>query len=223
MKPNRFSIRTPTAITFSLLLLLGLAGCGEGSQKFTTFALTKGGKTYLYSTLGKMITEASLKEGSAPALIPQTGFVVVGGEYYLDPSNMEAAVNIVSGNVEIIAHQEKSYEGYLVEGDQQVYDVDYKEESTETIGVMRSTTKVTLTHPYSGKQKVITWVRSPKLEAIENCEVVKITKVTNPHPGETVVSKDKMILIPVGEVLSFFAPGTTVEYDGKNEVVYFIQ
>ena len=215
--------RRKNAWIWGIVMVLFLSACGEGSEKYVSYALKQEGKVYLYSPMGKMITESSLESGSAPGLLSQTGFVVERGTYYINPSSLGPVVNILSGNVEVIEHQEKSYDGYIVEGEKEVFEIQYKQESTETIGVMESSAEATLTHPESGKQRIISWVSAPEPAALKNCQEVKITVVHNPSPGETVYNRRKRVLIPLEDLVHFFDPATTIEYDGKSEVVYFIQ
>ena len=214
---NRNQFQLITLLTFVVLL----SGCMKPGHRFCTFAVKKGDKTYVYSSLGKFITQGYLDDGEAPPLLQQMGLVVDDGKYYVDPAQMKDIVTVLSGNYEILERKEKSYDGYLVEGEGKVYKKKYTSQSTEQIGKMQSIVKVTLTNLEGTRSHVIKWERGKKVKAIENCEVRKIKFDRSYRPGEQVITWESNVVVPLEDLINFYDPKIKVEYDPKGEVIYF--
>lgn len=199
-----------------------LAGCSmESSQKLASFAVRIDGKTYMYSTLGSFVAEHMLAEGKSPVVMKTRGLVVLGDEMYADPGAMEDIVNVLAGNFNKFPKQEPSFDGYLAAGDAKVYDKDYNQKATETIGVMGSEVAVKLTDIDGKKSYSIRWQRQPDVKAIENCEVKSLKVVSNPYPGETVMTFQSGVVVRLQDIIDFYNPKITASYDAEHEVVYF--
>lgn len=196
-------------------------GCSP-SAKIVSFAVKVDGKTYMYSSLGGFITENMLSQGETPPLMPMGGLVVLDDGYYIKAGSMEEFANVLSGNFKIYPHQELSYDGYMVEGEAEVYDKKYTQEATEQIGVMRSMVKVVLTDIEKTKEHVIRWVRPPgDREAIENCVVRTVVVDRSYKPGTKTYTFEDEVVVPLTQLIEFYDPSITIEYDDEHEVLFF--
>lgn len=205
-------------IGFAVLMMMSGS---SPSAKQVSFAVKKDGKIYMYSSMGAFITEKKLSQGETPPLLPIGGLVVLDDGYYIKAGSIEEFANIFSNNFSIYEHKEISYDGYMAAGELDVYDKKYISEATEQIGVMRNVVKVVLSNPKSNETYTIRWVRPPgDLEAIENCLIKTVIVDRSYRPGETTYTWEDEIVVRLDDIIQFYDPSITVEYDEEHSVLF---
>lgn len=185
-------------------------------------ALVKNEKTYVFSSLGELITKINLDKKESPIIIKTTGIVEKNGRLYAEPSSLENIVNLLSGNYAIFDYTEKSFDGYVAATESDVFETKYSNESTEKIGEMVSTAKITLTDTQKTKEYKIEWNRSPNQKCIANCEELSLWSDKTYKPGEKTFIKEKFIVVDLLNIAEFYDPTIELKYVKEDEILYII-
>ena len=204
-----------------ITVVFGFSACSP-SHKLCNFALKKDGKVYMYSMMGQFIVEHQLEQGETPTIMPQRSLVLIDGDYYIDASQMEHVVNVLSGNYKLYPKQEPSFDGYLAAGKHEVHHKKYTQRATENIGTMANEVRVTLKDTSGSKEMLIRWQRQPEIEALENCEVHQLKMDRSYAPGEQVITLEDGVVVPLQTLIDFYDPRIEAEYDSEQDMVYFI-
>ncbi|PWL23408.1 MAG: hypothetical protein DCO96_16290 [Fluviicola sp. XM-24bin1] len=219
--------RSPRRILVSVVILLAIGGgvfamvgsCSDDiSPDISNVILETKGKKYLYSSLGSETVKQQLEAKSSPAAMADLAVYKDGDAFYVDPMNMRALVNLMSGNVETFDYKEKSYDGYVTIGTEDAYKIEQQYVSTSKVGKQAVKQIVTLTNT-KGKTMLISWNFDPSTgehKAIKNCEVRGFWFQTNPQPGETVISSEDFLVVPAKKLAKFF--GCKIAFDRETKV-----
>ena len=201
-------------------------------RKPVTLALTKDGKTYLFNQTGSLtdkLNNIELPEDfdkntipTVPAITEKIRIVEKGDELFIEPSQLENIINLISGNYVILEQVEKSFDGYVSEDEYDIFEKKYGTASTEKIGQMLSTSDIYLSDTAQTKKFHISWERSPNQKPIKNCEEMRIWVDKSYKPGTTTVAKETFIMINLSKIVEFYDSNITINYDKKDEVLYII-
>jgi hypothetical protein len=131
-------------------------------------------------------------------------------------------VSILGGDYTLFDYQEKSYDGYMATDGKKHFELKTATKSTEKIGeqLIHFTTKL---QNDEGDSMNIVWSQismTLKQEAIKNCELKSFNIQTKPHPGETITSSKKMIVVNLADIAQFFDYQGTIELDEDNHLLY---
>ncbi len=218
---------TRKIIYWSLLIFYAsmLASCSfstSDDRKSVNLILKKDGKLYLFSTLGTFVTKNSLDKNMSPAIVETTKIVEKEGKFFVQPTHLKNIVNLISGNYVLLDYKEKSFDGYVTEGEFDVYDKKYGSESTEKIGKMISTANVFITDTSNIKKYHISWQRNPNQKPLKNCVEMSLWTDKSYKPGETSVVKEKYIMIDLNTIVEYFNFKVKLDYVKDDELLYVI-
>lgn len=214
-----------------ILLVIGIVAFMGGSMfscetenKVVNLALKKNDKVYLFSVLGSFIVENSLEKKESPAAI---GFIRLFQDdgLFVAPKEIEQIANLLGGNYALYPFKEMSYDGYVTEGEESVYEKTFKNKSTANIGEQIRENRVEITHPVTAEMYEIIWNWNPKtgtIEAVKNCEVKSFWTKTSIQPGETITSADDYVVVKLNNLVDFFNNGSKLEYNSEQELLYII-
>ncbi|MER3376600.1 MAG: hypothetical protein RIM83_18315 [Allomuricauda sp.] len=210
--------------TLSILILLFLlVSCSE-DRKFVNIALKKGKEVYVVPFMAdKNIIEHQLSKNETPTIFKFVQIVMDNGSLYVEPSNFERIFNVIAGNYILYKKEEKTHDGYVAFGDEEIYSFSLKPENTDKIGEQINKEVITITNTVSNKSHEIVYVRFPKPKAEKNCIVKNLWVVENPYPGKTIGSYKDAILINLNDIVDFYDNGTRLEYNKADEMLYIIQ
>lgn len=211
-----------TAVNLLILVVI-LVGCDmSDDRKLVHLAIKKDGKTYLFSNMGSFITQNSISKNESPPIMKTTQVIEEGGDIYVQTSDLEKIVNLISGNYELFSYQEKSYDGYVVEGDYEVYDKKYGTESTAKIGQMISKANVNISDTSQMKEYEISWHRSPNQKPVKNCEEMDLWVDKSYKPGTTTLAQQAYIVVNLSDIVNFYNSNVSIEYSEEDEILYVI-
>lgn len=219
--------RTLTGLLVILSLGAGIfflvRGCaGNISPDVANLAFKTGEKTYVYSNLGSTLVKMSLDKNESPAAMAFSLVYKDGENYFVEPNNMQAIVDVMSGNIKFFEYQEKNCNGYITSDTGRVYSLEMTYESTEKIGEQLMVYRVNLKN--KNKSHQIDWTFNSKTgesEALKNCKVKSFWIQTNPSPGETVVSSRDFLVVDLKELARFYS--CSIEYDPETRVLYVVK
>ena len=142
-------------------------------------------------------------------------------EYFVQPSYLNQIANTMGGNVDLFEFKEASHDGYFSVNNQ---DTLYHEQSeivtTATIGEQITKTTVTLRNKANSSMSIV-WSFSNKTaeyKAGKNCEVHSFWTKTTVQPGETNISTQDFLVIPLSRLAKFY--GCSVSYDSETKVLF---
>lgn len=200
-------------------IFFGVKGCmSDLSPVVVNLAVKKGGKTYVYSNMGKFIVETQIKQKQSPTYSAST-FLYKDDGLYLDPNLMKDLVNVFADNLHYYDFKEQSFDGYVTYDSLEVYKNETKTESGKNIGEQLIIYSVILKN--GNKSMKITWLYNSKtleFKPIQNCESHSFYSQTSPYPGKTVTSSSDHIVIPLDKIAKFYNRKYT--YDEEQKVLY---
>lgn len=217
-------IRLFTGILFAGGIAMLVFTCTSGrSVETVKIGYKTKDKTYLFSNMGGTVVKENIQRKTSPAAIPFFNIYNEDG-IWAQPQSIKELCDMMWGNFEIWPYKEKSYDGYITTGFEEIYTIKSAFESTEKIGeqLVVSTVKI---KNISGKTKEIKWSRNMKtgeLNAIKNCEVRSFNIETKPSPGETVISSEDFVVVNLDELATFFG-GIKLEFDEDDMLLYIIE
>jgi len=188
-------------------------------------ALQKNNKTYLFSSLGTVIVKKSIAKGESPMAIKAISLVEADNQLFVFPEGLENIVQLISGNYVIHDYQEKSFEGYVTKGKDNIYTSTYKNEPSEKIGESILTGNIQIKNSNNSKPLNIAWktnTSSQEKQALQNCILRSIT-IRLHAPGRiSLVNKD-FIMIDLQTILDFYNNKAKLNYNAEEKILYIIQ
>jgi hypothetical protein len=212
-------------ITFVIFLLLGF-GIFTGIRRCTSdlspdvvnLAVKKGGKTYVYSNMGKFIVETQIKQKQSPTYSAST-FLYKDDGLFVDPNSIKDLVHVFANNLLYFDLKEKSFDGYVTYDSLEVYVNETKTQSGLNIGEQLIVYTTTLKN--GNKSMIISWSYNSKTleyKPIKNCESHSFYSQSSPYPGKTVTSSSDYIVIPLDKIAAFYKRKYT--YDEEQKVLF---
>lgn len=206
-------------ILLILTTILVFCSCSE-SQKMVNIALKKDGKTYLYSVINNRIAiEHLAANGSEPTLMNSTPLVYEDKQLFMDASSIKTISNILGGNVELLPKQATSFDGYFIEGENNVFSLQMKNEDNGDIAKIAGIMEINLKNQDTQNSYPIRWQITPELKAIENCEVKSLTVRYSQNSTNEFTFKD-FVLVNLEDINQFFGENYTLRYDKKSSLLY---
>lgn len=201
-----------------------IRGCeGNVSPDVANLALKSDGKTYVYSQLSSTIVKKTITENQSPSAMAFVQIYKDGDKYFVAPNVMREVVDLFSGNYQKHVYKEKSYEGYVTSGTNEVFGISTSYESTDKIGEQLTVYSVRLGQVEKRAELIIRWSFNSKTgeyKALENCIVKSFWIQTNPSPGETVISSKDFLVVSIATLQEFY--GDSFEYDAEGKVLYIV-
>ena len=202
-----------------LFFIYGLSAC-SADQKVVNIAVSKQGKVYLYSLMGKQVAELQINQGDMPTIMKSTLVIPEKDVVFMSPSHLAEIANILGGNYSIIEKKEKSFDGYVVLENKKLFNQQFQNEDSGEIGKMIGKMTVSLTKSNTDKPYEIIWQIKPEQEAIKNCEVKSLwMKSTVPTDGDTYYSEDH-VLVNLNDIIQFYNSKAKVIYNEGAELLY---
>jgi hypothetical protein len=184
------------------------------SPSLAHIALQINGKTYMYASGNYKEINKSVPMGFVPIYKDDEA-------YFVQPSYLNQIANTMGGNVELFEFKEASHDGYFSINNQ---DTLYHEQSeivtTATIGEQIRKTTVTLRNKANSSMN-ISWSFSDKtseFKAGKNCENHSFWIKTTVQPGETNISTQDYLVIPLSRLAKFY--GCSVSYERETNVLF---
>ena len=184
------------------------------SPSLAHIALQINGKTYMYASGNYKEIKKSVS----------MGFVAIYKDdeaFFVRTTDLKTIANTMGGNVELFEFKEASHDGYFSVNNQ---DTLYHEQSdivtTATIGEQIRKYVVTL-RDKSNKTMNISWSYNQKTseyKASKNCEIHSFWTKTTVQPGETNISTQDYLVIPLNKLAKFY--GCSISYDRETNVLY---
>ena len=206
-------------VGLGLGIFSAIRGCmSDLSPDVVNLAVKKGGKTYVYSNMGKFVVETQIKQKQSPSYMATT-FLYKDDGLYLDPNLMKDLVNVFADNLHYYELKEQSFDGYVTYDSLEVYKNETKTQSTKNIGEQLILYSIMLKN--GTKSMVIRWSfnsKSGEFKPIKNCESHSFYSQTNPYPGKTVTSSSDYIVVPLDKIANFYKRKYT--YDQEQKVLY---
>lgn len=216
-----------------LLVLIFVGGLGAllywvvmtpSALQVVNLALKKEGKVYVFSQMDPDDVQEMIASQKSP---PASRFLhlLVKKELYLQPRYLGEIVHLLSGNYLLFDYSEKSFDGYITTNEQDLVQSDMETQTTEKVGEQLLVSTVDLRHD-SKPSKRISWSQvsmSTKLKAIENCELKSFMIVSSPYPGTTVGANEKMIVVKLQDLINYYNPDLSLEYNRDEQLLYIIE
>lgn len=196
-------------------------GCTEDAPAIVNLVLKEDGKTYLFSNLGADAVAASLERNESPTSMHFLK-LYVDDKLYIPPADIKEVVNMMAGNYKIHPYKEKSCDGYVTSGDEELFEFSSKNEMTENIGEQIVKSSVIVKRPDARASFKITWERNADGEIIptKNCELVSFWVETNPDPGTSVYNTEDILLVDLDNLNKYFGNKAQLSFDEENKVLY---
>lgn len=206
-----------------IITMFVLVSCSS-DREFVNIALKKGNEVFIVPFMAnKHILESQLAKNETPTIFKYVQIVEDEGSLYVEPSNFERILNVISNNYMLYKKEEKTHDGYVAFGDKDIYSFSIKPENTDKIGEQINKEIITITNPVSNKTHEIVYVRVPRPKAEKNCIVKYLWVLENPYPGTTIGSYKDAILINLNDIVDFYDNGTRLEYNKDDEMLYIIK
>lgn len=206
-------------VGLGLGIFSAVRGCmADLSPDVVNLAVKKGGKTYVYSNMGKFIVETQIKQKQSPTYSATT-FLYKDDGLYVDPNTIKDLVNVFAYNLLYFDLKETSFDGYVTYDSLEVYKNEYTTKSTGNIGEQLMIYSTTLKN--GNKSLIISWSfnsKSGEFKPIKNCESHSFYSQTSPYPGKTVTSSSDYIVIPLDKIAAFYNRKYT--YNEEQKVLF---
>jgi hypothetical protein len=206
-------------VTVGIGVFAGIRGCmADLSPDVVNLAVKKGGKTYVYSNMGKFIVETQIKQKQSPTYSAST-FLYKDDGLYVDPNTIKDLVHVFANNLLYFDLKETSFDGYVTYDSLEVYKNEYTTKSTSNIGEQLIVYSTTLKN--GNKSLLISWSYNSKTmeyKPIKNCETHSFYSQSSPYPGKTVTSSSDYIVIPLDKIAKFYNRKYT--FDEEQKVLY---
>ncbi|MDC6384764.1 hypothetical protein D2V93_01545 [Flagellimonas taeanensis] len=210
-------------ISCLIILALLILGCSD-DRKFVGIALKKDHKVYLMPTIAdKDVLEHQLSENMIPSVSSFVQIVEDEGALFVEPRDFERVLNLIANNYILYERKEKTHDGYVVFGDNQVYSYSINHANTDKIGKQISLETIVIKNNTSHDLLEIVWTSFPKPRAEKNCTIKRIWVVTSPHPGTTIGNYEETVLINLNEIVDFYGNGVRLEHNEKEGMLYILQ
>lgn len=201
-------------------VIISFIGCSfQSDLQLVNLALKKEGKTYVFTQLNDIVTSQLISQKQSPMAMPFLK-IFMDEKLYVSPLDLKELTSLLGGDYNLYEYQEPSYEGYVNTEGKQFYTLTTNTQGTETIGQQEIVYTVTLKNA-AGQTKNISWSQlgmSTKQVAKENCQLKSFNIVTNPHPGETVMSSQDFVVVSVNDLTQFFSQSVT--HDQENQLLF---
>ncbi len=194
-------------------------GGGVGEREHVYFVYEKEGGEYLYYRRSESRLRSELERGDSPS--PETVLSIYAprsGDYYIEPGairGVRALATILSGEYRIIESPERHYDGFVVGAGDLVEESEY-EESTEQIGVMKTTRTVTMSGGSEVEDLAIVWSPEPEPLAKENTVIKRVRQ----RQGAAGSSYPERVLADLDDVLDHYGGTFSLHYDDSTQVLY---
>lgn len=213
-------------IYFGFVLLIAVGAYflfpNGADRQFANITLHESGKTYLYSKMGQQIVASQIESGQSPTVMPFLEVFSTKKGIFLNPLHAKEVICLINGAYQIFPYQEPSFDGYVTLNSHAPYRLTVENQAGKKIGKQFVVYHLHLQNE-SGREKEIVWsinTSSGEMKAIQNCNLKSFSIQSNPHPGETVISSKKLVVIDVEDLISFFGNGIRAEYDKKNALLH---
>ncbi len=178
-------------------------------------------KTYLLATRSTSAFKRFNSEN--PMVIKTNSIVEIDNEIYVEPSNLDKIVNLISKNHTLFNREKKKYDGFVtINGKNNDFSISRIDEDGEKIGEYIRKNSIELKND-KGNILHIRWTDRPNDVAEENCIITPIVISDNYKPGATSYYTVDIVVVKLATILDFYDNGTAYKYDGDNEILYFIQ
>ena len=202
-----------------LTTILIFCSCSE-SQTMVNIALKKDGKTYLYSVINNRVAiEHLAANGSKPTLMNSTPLVYENKQLLMEASSIKTISNILGGNVELLPKEAKSFNGYFIEGEDNIFSIQMKNEDNGDISKIAGVMEINLKNQNTQNSYPIRWQITPELKAIENCEVKSLTVPYSKNSTNEFTSKD-FVMVNLEDINQFFGGHYSMKYDKEASLLY---
>lgn len=213
-----FSLKKAAMRACLLVLSVSLfISCSE-SQKPSHIVIQVSGNKYLFSQMGEKMVSMAIEKGEAPAIMKATRIVPDGSELFITMGELYKIANLIGGNFKTFDKKEKSFEGYVVLGNTPVVQVKNKTQAGDNIGDTESIVNYTITDPKTQKQLNIQYSTTPKVRAVENCEIKSLTVRLN-NSGNEFTSR-KQVVVRLSTLTKFFSRKCEASYKKGEGVLY---
>ncbi|MFN6074821.1 MAG: hypothetical protein ACK46Y_04585 [Fluviicola sp.] len=206
-------------VTVGIGVFAGVRGCmADLSPDVVNLAVKKGGKTYVYSNMGKFIVETEIKQKQSPTYSAST-FLYKDDGLFVDPNSIKDLVHVFANNLLYFDLKEASFDGYVTYDSLEVYANETKTKSGLNIGEQLMVHTTTLKN--GNKSMKISWSYNSKTfeyKPIKNCESHSFYSRSSPYPGKTVTSSSDYIVIPLDKIAAFYKRKYT--YDEEQKVLF---
>lgn len=156
-------------------------------------------------------------------IVKTTYVIEIDNEIYVEPSNLDKIVNLISKNYTLFNKEKKNYDGYVTINDENDdFSISSIDEDGEKIGEYTRENSIELKND-KGKILYIRWTERPNYVAKENCIITPIVISDNYKPGATSRYTVDIVAVKLAIILDFYDNGTAYKYDAKNRMLYFIQ
>ena len=162
--PKKINKRKIVGLVFGSLVVWGVGlsifffskGCTEDAPAIVNLVLEESGKKYVFSNLGTEAVQASLRRNESPSSMHFLE-LYVDDKLYMPPQEVKDLVNLIAGNCKIHEYREKSCDGYVTNGNEEIFNFVVKNEMTENIGEQIVKSKVVIKRPESRGSLTISW------------------------------------------------------------------
>lgn len=214
----KYSMKQLFILCLGIIIIL-MSSCSE-SQKMVNIALQKDGKTYLYSVINNRVAiEHLAANGSEPTIMNSTSLVYEDKQFFMEASTIKTISNVLGGNVELFPTQEKSFDGYFIEGKNDIFSLQMKNEDNGDIAKIAGVMEINLKNQKTHTSFPIKWQITPKLKAIENCEIQSLTVRYSQNSSNEFTSKD-FVMVNLEDINQFFGGNYTLRYDRRASLLY---
>lgn len=191
--------------------------------ELVSLALKKDDKVYLmpYNS-DKNFLEMKLAANEVPFIYPSFEIIEDDGELFVEPRNLENIFRLIAGDYLLYEKEENTFDGYVVDGGQNIYEFKKLVENTKEIGEQIERNVITIWDTSLNRSMEISWVSFPDISPEKNCIRKKIWVSTKVRPGEVVYSDKALIVIKLQDILEFFDNNTDLQYDDDREILYVI-
>ncbi len=222
-------------IAISILLISGIFSLigisiykmvnSSTDNRFVNLAIEKNNKTYVYSKLGTIFVESSIKKNESPNLFGFVRLFEKDENLYVSPNELNEIVDLLCGNFILHDYPEKSYDGYVTSGNSSCHRNSFKNQSTQTVGEQVKLNALQITNKSTGEAHNIRWsynLKKHEYRALENCEEKSFMIRTSVVPGETVWANEDFIVVNLYELANFFGDKVHLEFKEEQQLLYIL-
>ncbi|MBW8243945.1 hypothetical protein K1F50_14145 [Muricauda oceani] len=206
-----------------LVVLAVFLSCSD-ERKFVNLALKIDQKIYLVPFFANQsILENQLSEDVTPSVTSFVQIIEEDGTFFVEPRNFEKILNLIADNYVIYEKKEKTHDGYLAFGNNDIYNHSIQNVNTDKIGQQINQEVVRIFNNAQDRSLEIVWTRFPRPVAEKNCVVKNVWVVSSPYQGTTIGNYEETVLIDLNDIVDFFDNGTRLTYNEREGILYVIK
>lgn len=210
-------------IAIAASVFASFAFFNKTSMDVVNLALRTDNKVYLFSNLGSIAVQMSLKIKQSPVTMNYLRLFQHDKEIYITPTDLKDVAQLLGGDYKLHPYQEQSHDGYVTAGDGSVYTLAIQSETTAQIGERMIVNEITISHPKTGQKTKIVWHRNAKTgqaTAVANCQLKSFWLRSSAYPGKYVVTAQDFIVVNLKNVARLFGKNVTLDYVAKDQILY---